>query len=142
MFNKSFHFSSSLSWLLHPILLFFFFFAYFFFGTGWYEPARLIIKGSAPATDAVLGLQWDSGNGYNAYEQERFSFLPFRGSSDTPLEIALSGGSEKNDLSKNSRVVLTEIRLMIRASPSQRSSCMRFAMFGEEDGFLNPMHRG
>ncbi|WLE95391.1 MAG: hypothetical protein QTN59_11935 [Candidatus Electrothrix communis] len=117
MFDKSFHFSSSLSWLLHPILLFFFFFAYFFFGTGWYEPARLIIKGSAPATDAVLGLQWDSGNGYNAYEQERFSFLPFRGSSDTPLEIALSGGSEKNDLSKNSRVVLTEIRVDDKGQP-------------------------
>ncbi|CAK8717697.1 Dolichyl-phosphate-mannose-protein mannosyltransferase [Candidatus Electrothrix aarhusensis] len=122
MFDKSFYFPGSLSWLLHPILLFFFFFAYFFFGTGWYEPARLIIEGTAPDTDAVLDLQWDSGNGYNAYEQEHFSFLPFRGSLDTPLEIIVSGGSEKNALSKNSRVVLTEIRVDDKGLPLPKQS--------------------
>ncbi|WP_339136500.1 MAG: hypothetical protein WGN25_01290 [Candidatus Electrothrix sp. GW3-4] len=98
------------SWLF-PLLLFFLFLSYFFFGTGWYEPARLLIEGTAPDTNAVITLQWDSGNGYNSYEQERFSFLPFRGSLDKPLEIILSGGKEKNELSKNSRVVLTEIRV-------------------------------
>ncbi|MCI5211583.1 MAG: hypothetical protein D3910_23010, partial [Candidatus Electrothrix sp. ATG2] len=117
MFDKPFHFLSSLSWLLYPILLFFFFLAYFFFGTGWYEPARLSIEGTLPDTEAVLDLQWDSGNGYNTYEQKRFSFLPFRGSPNKPLEIVVSGGREKNDLSKQHRVILTEIRIDDRGQP-------------------------
>ena len=107
------------NWLsrLFPSLLFLFLLGYFFYGTGWYEPARLLIEGTAPDTDAVVNVQWDSGNGYNTYEQERFSFLPFRGSLDKPLEITVSGGSERNDLSKNSRVVLTEIRVDDKGQP-------------------------
>ncbi|MDU9051111.1 MAG: hypothetical protein Q3M30_19895 [Candidatus Electrothrix sp. Rat3] len=77
----------------------------------------MIIEGKAPDTNAVVNLQWDSGNGYNTYEQERFSFLPFRGSPVKPLEIVLSGGSEKNELAKNSRVVLTEIRVDDKGQP-------------------------
>ncbi len=117
MCNKIFFQGDTRSSWLFPSLLFLFLLGYFFYGAGWYEPARLLIEGTAPDTSAAVNLQWDSGNGYNAYEQERFSFLPFRGSLDKPLEIVLSGGSEKNELSQNSRVVLTEIRVDDKGQP-------------------------
>jgi len=96
---------------LTPICLFIIFLLYFVFGTGWYEPARLVIKGRAANTEAIVDVQWDSGAGYNAYEQEQFQFLPTRGGLDRQHRITLAGGSTKNILSKSARIILTEIRI-------------------------------
>ncbi len=87
------------------------FLLYFVFGTEWYEPARLIIKGQAENTNTFVDVQWDSGAGFNAYEQEQFQFLPSRGGGIKEHLILLKGGQSKNPASKNSRIVLSEIRI-------------------------------
>jgi len=84
-------------------------FIYFVYGSGWYEPAELIITGSADV-DSSLTVQWDSGAGFNAYEGRIFSFLPHHGSVSRPLSVSISGGTERNRRSKGSRVILYELR--------------------------------
>ena len=60
------------------------------------EPARLVIKGRAVNTDAIVDVQWDSGAGYNAYEKEQFQFLPTRSGPGSQHRIILAGwGSKK-----------------------------------------------
>lgn len=107
---------------LIPVVLFLVFLLYFIFGTGWYEPARLIIKGCATNTDAVVNVHWDSGAGFNTYEQEQFQFLPSRGNIHKEHLIVLEGGSLKNASSKDSRIVLSEIRIDDRGLPIPQSS--------------------
>ncbi len=104
------------------VALFVFFLLYFVFGTEWYEPARLIIKGQADNSNAVVDVQWDSGAGFNSYEQEKFHFLPSRGGKNKKHLIILSGGHLKNALSMNSRVVLSEIRIDDRGLPIPQHS--------------------
>jgi len=92
------------------------------FTTGWYEPALLVLKGRALNTDAVIDVQWDSGAGYNSYEQEQFRFLPTRSGSKKMHQIVISGGGAKNSLSKNNCVVLAEIRTDDKGLPIPTSA--------------------
>lgn len=57
--------------LRQPLLLFLAVLLYFVFGSGWQEPARLTLRGHA-SDDAMLTLRWDSGAGFNSYEQRVF----------------------------------------------------------------------
>jgi len=52
--------------------IFSFLLAFFVFGNGWYVPAKLVIRGFAPEMNAELAVSWDSGAGWNPYEQEIF----------------------------------------------------------------------
>jgi len=90
---------------------------YFVFVTGWYEPARLVVKGRAVDTDTVVNVQWDSGAGYNAYEKQQFQFLATRGDNEKEHLVVLNKTLYKNPLSKGSRVVLYEIRNDDRGLP-------------------------
>ncbi len=90
---------------------------YFVFVTGWYEPARLVIKGRALTTDEVVTAQWNSGAGYNAYEQEQFRFLSTRGDATRKHSVVLSKIPNKNVLSLGKRIVLFEIRNDDRGLP-------------------------
>jgi len=90
--------------------LFFVILSYFVFTNEWYEPATLIIKGRAVSTDEVVNVQWNSGEGYNEYEQRRFQFLSTRGGENKKHRIVLNRAPQKNQLSKGHRVVLYEIR--------------------------------
>jgi hypothetical protein len=91
--------------------LFTLFLLYLVFSCGWYEPAVLVIKGRVLDTGAVIDVQWDSGEGFNDYEREQFSFLTNRNRSGIPHRIVVTGGGEKNPASKGNRVVLAEVRL-------------------------------
>ncbi len=97
--------------------LFVVFLLYFIFANAWYEPARLVIKGRAVNPDAFVTVQWDSGWGYNGYEQEKFQFVPTRSGPGKQHRVILAGGAEKNVSSKNSRIILTEIRIDDRGYP-------------------------
>ncbi len=92
------------------LALFFGLLIYFVFSSGWYAPAKLIIKGKADLTSSIT-VQWDSGNGFNQYEQRTFSFLPFRGDPEKKINIEVSGTGETNKASKGSRIALNEIRI-------------------------------
>lgn len=45
---------------------------YFVFGSGWYEPSRLLIHGQAKIGAPLLQIRWDSGGGFNDYEKREF----------------------------------------------------------------------
>lgn len=89
---------------------------YFIFGSGWYEPAELFIRGTADKNGSIT-VQWDSGGGLNRYERRMFSFLPFQGDPEKKIPITISGGAERNKLSRGSRIILNEIRIDNRGVP-------------------------
>lgn len=92
------------------LILFLIILAYFIFAHGWYEPAKLVIRGTANQNSSV-SVQWDSGAGYNPYETRKFSFLPFRGDADENLTLIIERGADKNRSSRGNRVVLIELRI-------------------------------
>ena len=110
MFGRISIFSWQQGRLLVPGCLFILYLAWFVFATGWYEPATLVIQGQTVDPAAVVTVQWDSGAGYNSYEQEQFRFLPIRSAPDKPFRIVLAG-SGKNQVSRGSSIVLDEIRI-------------------------------
>jgi hypothetical protein len=59
--------------LLPSAGLFICFLGYFVFSTGWLEPAKLVLRGHAAAGHPPqLAVRWDSGQGFNDYEQRLF----------------------------------------------------------------------
>ncbi len=79
--------------------------------SGWYEPARLVINGRAENTDTVVDVRWDSGAGYNDYEQRVFHFLPIRGGNGAAQQIVIGKDAGKNASSGGGQVILTEMRV-------------------------------
>jgi len=65
--------------------LFFLFLLYFVFGTGWQEPAKLVLRGRAEAGAPLLKVRWDSGQGFNQYEQRTIQLLDSQNSSNITL---------------------------------------------------------
>jgi hypothetical protein len=70
-----------------PLGLFILFLLYFVFGTGWYAPAQLVVRGKVLQEKGSLDIRWDSGSGYNGYERRRFV-----------LATTLSPGEEKHHM--------------------------------------------
>lgn len=64
--------SLKLKKMLGPVVLFCLVLAYFVMASGWYEPARLVVRGSLLTERATIEARWDSGAGFNAYERKRF----------------------------------------------------------------------
>ncbi|MGR0481575.1 MAG: hypothetical protein ACTFAL_09280 [Candidatus Electronema sp. V4] len=58
--------------LLLPGGLFFLILLYFVFGSGWQAPATLTLRGQAVGSGPILTVRWDSGAGFNSYEQRVF----------------------------------------------------------------------
>ncbi len=58
--------------LLLPGGLFLLFLLYFVFGGGWQEPAKLVLRGRASGGSPIITVRWDSGAGFNDYEQRLF----------------------------------------------------------------------
>ncbi len=82
---------------------------YFFSFNGWYENDQLIIKGHGVA-GGVLDLKWDSGAGFNGYENRRFSFTTAPGNVQRlPLKIRFI--ADNNSASLSSTVVCSRIRV-------------------------------
>ena len=84
--------------------------ACFFFSHGWFPKAELTIEGNAEP-NSVITVRWDSGKGFNGYEEERFSFLPVVGSSENKVSIVIEGGVEKHRDSLGVQVILSELRI-------------------------------
>ena len=45
---------------------------YFVFRHGWYEPSKLVLHGRATAANPLIVVRWNSGEGFNEYEQRAF----------------------------------------------------------------------
>ncbi len=83
----------------------------FFMRGGWYEQAELVIRGTAADTREVIDVSWDSGEGLNDYERRRFSFLPFKGSEDRNIDIAITRERGAGGAQTGGKVRLIELRI-------------------------------
>ena len=94
--------------------IFFFFLlvlSYFYCGNSWYEPARLIIHGQVITNNdnALLRVRWNSGEGFNGYEQREFHpvIKPLDAQRNYKLTFGATGKKSSASLSKD--VVCTSI---------------------------------
>ncbi|MCW5199524.1 hypothetical protein VU05_02180, partial [Desulfobulbus sp. F1] len=102
MLPSSFLPSNRIENILLPVCLFFLFLLYFVFGAGWYEPTKLVLRGQASSGSSLIKVRWDSGAGFNDYEQRIVqSFLP----PSTGSNIILGGTGRKNSSSYSKEVV-------------------------------------
>lgn len=90
-------------------VFFLFVLAYFFYGNGWYEPSRLVISGQTTDNTSLLQVRWNSGEGFNNYEQREFR--PTRQNLDDDGKYILIVGSkgDGHSASLNKDVVCTAI---------------------------------
>lgn len=98
-------------------LLFFLCLCHFIYQAGWYHKSTLEITGFVADGDGTISLQWDSGEGFNSYQQQNYSFLKTRGSLKKPISVQISGGVAHNSLSRGARVIIPEIRVDGRGLP-------------------------
>ena len=97
---------------LTAVGIFFLVLFYFVFGSGWYVPAKLIIKGTAPQSGAEIEVSWDSGGGWNTYEQEVFKVESKpEGYPGEIYTIRIQATGEKHVGSQSETVVCSRIRI-------------------------------
>ena len=95
--------------LVVSVCLVSFFLLYFVFGRGWYEPTSLVLRGQSTSGSPLIQVRWNSGEGFNKYEQREFR------PEIQPLDeqynntITIGGTGEKISASLSERVVCTAI---------------------------------
>ncbi|MCW5206714.1 hypothetical protein VU08_07270 [Desulfobulbus sp. F5] len=114
--------------ILLSVCLFFLFLLYFVFGAGWYEPTKLVLRGQASSGSSLIKVHWDSGAGFNDYEQRLFqpNIQPIDG------QVNISIGSTGRSL--NQEVVCEAVLVdgkeidlnTIAAEPLRTQSGLRF----------------
>jgi hypothetical protein len=82
---------------------------YFCLGSAWYESTRLVISGQAVHGNAMLEVRWNSGQGFNSYEQRVFN--PYIQSSDGKQThtVIIGAAGKKNGASLSKKVVCSAI---------------------------------
>ena len=95
--------------MIWRLILFISALSYFYWGSGWYEPTHLILQGQTVSSSPLLRVQWDSGEGFNGYEQREFrpAIQPLDEQHTNQLVLGAKG--EKNSASLSNKVVCTAI---------------------------------
>ena len=85
------------------------FLIWFYQGTTWYPSATLLVGGTVVDSSKPLEIRWDSGQGLNGYERQRYHFVPLpQGAGDgLPLQITRTG--TRNGAAAGKHVVLRRI---------------------------------
>jgi len=105
------NFRSKLSLYLSLASLFILFLLYFVFGSGWYAASELVVKGRAMKPGTMLKIDWDSGQGFNSYERERFRLNTVKPESASDHQVIIRRAGEENAASQSSKVVCSRIRI-------------------------------
>jgi hypothetical protein len=95
--------------MIWRIVLFLFTLSYFYLGNSWFESSRLILQGEAVSNNPLLLVRWNSGEGFNRYEQRKFSpaIRPLDEKYNNKLIIGAKG--KKNSASLSETVVCAAI---------------------------------
>ena len=90
-------------------VLFLFVLSFFYWGNSWYESSSLVIHGRAMDNSPFLRVHWDSGPGFNSYEQRKFRPVvrPLNENYNNILILGAKG--ERNGASLSKDVVCTAI---------------------------------
>ena len=94
--------------IIFSVCLFALFLGYFVSGSGWYAPAKLIIKGFAPDGTDTLKVTWNSGNGWNRYESEIFPMEHMRRKGQSKHIVTIKTLPE-NSASAGAEIVCTGV---------------------------------
>jgi hypothetical protein len=100
--------------LLLPVCLFTFFLLYFVLGNSWYEPSKLVLRGQVAEGNPLILVRWNSGQGFNKYEQRAFQ------PTIQPLDDQF-----------NNRIILGATGKMLSASLSKQVVCTAVIRDGE-----------
>jgi hypothetical protein len=92
-------------------LLFLCFSIYFVFSTGWYEKSVLEVGGTVEEKFASVRVEWDSGAGYNHYEQRDFQLKTYKPKADGSYELIIRRIGEKNPASLSADVYISSISI-------------------------------
>ena len=104
-------FRSRFSQYLSLASLFILFLLYFVFGSGWYAASELVVKGRAMKPGTMLKIDWDSGQGFNSYERERFRLDTVMPEGASGHQVIIRRAGEKNAASQSSEVVCNRISI-------------------------------
>ena len=94
-----------------PLGLFTLFLLYFVFGTGWYAPAQLVVRGKVFKEKGSLDVRWDSGAGYNSYEHRRFALATSLPPGQEKHRLLIRWIGEKNSASLAADVSINKIAI-------------------------------
>ena len=92
-----------------PALFFLLILSYFFGTNAWYAPSRLVIHGIAVSAAPQIDVRWDSGQGFNSYEQRQFRPAIHPLDAQNTNEIIVGATGKKNSASLSQQVVCTAI---------------------------------
>ncbi|MCI5179361.1 MAG: hypothetical protein D3911_08580 [Candidatus Electrothrix sp. AW3_4] len=99
---------SSFRWLL-LIGLFFLFLGYTVLGNSWYDPSELVLQGRTLQKDATLLIRWNSGQGFNTYEQRTFPLTLRRSEGEMTSQISFGATGKRSSASLSNEVVCTAL---------------------------------
>ncbi len=124
-FPESIVFMSALPSLLsrksspsHWLLLAVFFslcLVYAVLSNSWYEPSELILRGRVVKEHGLLLVRWNSGEGFNVYEQRLFPLSIRKSPEQASTQISFGATKKKNSASLSNEVVCTA--LLIDGTP-------------------------
>ena len=91
-------------------ILFVLFLAWFYQGTTWYPSATLRVSGTVIDSSKHFEIWWDSGQGFNGYERQRFHFVPLPQRADAEgLSLRITRTGTRNGAAAGKKVVLRSI---------------------------------
>ncbi|MCI5129904.1 MAG: hypothetical protein D3907_15800, partial [Candidatus Electrothrix sp. AUS3] len=126
---KNNSFSQKRHRLFFSICLFAFFAAYFCFGTGWYEPSRLVLQGQATQENPLLLVRWNSGEGFNTYEQRIFTLTQRRLEEKMTSRISFGATARRSSASLSKEIVCTA--LLIDGIPFDISRLAEYGRYAD-----------
>ncbi|MCI5131465.1 MAG: hypothetical protein D3904_08045, partial [Candidatus Electrothrix sp. EH2] len=94
---------------LLPVCLFFLCLLYFVLSNSWYAPSTLVLQGQAAQKNPSLLVRWNSGEGFNDYEQREFfpALQPLDAHNKNKVTIGATGRMLSASLSR--QVVCTAV---------------------------------
>jgi hypothetical protein len=93
--------------MLLPVCFFLLFLSYFIFGAGWHEPSKLVLHGQAAGDKPVVNVRWNSGQGFNEYEQRLFQLQ--KGTEDGQITITIGATGRRWPASQSKDVVCAAV---------------------------------
>jgi len=88
---------------------FFVLLSFFVMTNGWYASSSLVLHGRATGNAPDITVRWDSGEGFNAYEERHFQPTIHPLDAENTCEIVISATGRKNGASQSNEIVCSAI---------------------------------
>lgn len=108
---------------------------YFVFGNSWLEPSKIILQGRVIKGDSMILVRWNSGEGFNDYEQRKFlpALQPLDEQDNNRITIGATGRMLAASLSRE--VVCTAV--MIDGTPFDLEKLKQYGTYSNGELHFN-----